>query len=124
MNARQKAKHFKRLYEESLPKKPYPVVYKSILPKHYRILQLIDVRDAVYAQDNSNWVSIMMIVMMKRRIRMMLDDIVYVLFRILFIMAMIFGIIALIGVCVFIVYCIHYLTKEVSSCLPLYVWMC
>ncbi len=52
MNARQKAKHFKRLYEESLPKKPYPVVYKTILPRHYRISQLIDARDIAYAQDN------------------------------------------------------------------------
>ena len=52
MNARQKAKHFKRLYEESLPKKPYPVVYKTILPSHYRISQLIDARDIAYAQDN------------------------------------------------------------------------
>ena len=45
MNARQKAKHFKRLYEEALPKKPYPVVYKTQLPEHYRILQTIDERD-------------------------------------------------------------------------------
>ena len=51
MNARQKAKHFKRLYEEALPKKPYPVVYKTISPKHYRIQQLMD-RDIVYLQDN------------------------------------------------------------------------
>lgn len=49
MNTRQKAKHFKRLYEESLPKKPYPIVYKTILPKHYRISQLIDARDIAYA---------------------------------------------------------------------------
>lgn len=45
MNTRQKAKHFKRLYEESLPKKPYPVVYKTTLPKHYRVQQLMDMRD-------------------------------------------------------------------------------
>ena len=51
MNNRQKAKHWKRLYEESLPKKPYPVVYKTILPKHYRISHLIDARDIAYAQD-------------------------------------------------------------------------
>lgn len=51
MNARQKAKHFKRLYETSLPKKPYPVVYKTLLPRHYRIAQLIDAHDIVYAQD-------------------------------------------------------------------------
>ena len=52
MNARQKAKHFKRLYEEALPKKPYPVVYKTILPRHYRIELLIDKRDIFYSQDN------------------------------------------------------------------------
>ena len=51
MNARQKAKHFKRLYEESLPKKPYPVVYQTILPKHYRVSQMIDAREIAYAQD-------------------------------------------------------------------------
>ena len=51
MNARQKAKHFKRLYEETL-KKPYPVVYKALLPKHYRISQMIDARDLAYLQDN------------------------------------------------------------------------
>ncbi len=52
MNARQKAKHFKRLYEEALPKKPYPVVYKTLFPKHYRISQMIDARDIAYLQDN------------------------------------------------------------------------
>ena len=51
MNARQKAKRFKRLYEEALPKKPYPVVYTTILPKHYRVQQLIDMRDIAYLQD-------------------------------------------------------------------------
>ena len=51
MNNRQKAKHWKRLYEEALPKKPYPVVYQTILPKHYRIQQLMD-RDIAYSQDN------------------------------------------------------------------------
>ena len=51
MNNRQKAKHWKRLYEESLPKKPYPVVYQTILPKHCRISQMIDARDIVYLQD-------------------------------------------------------------------------
>lgn len=34
-----------------LPKKPYPVEYKTLLPKHYRISQLIDVRDIIL-QDN------------------------------------------------------------------------
>lgn len=50
MNARQKAKHFKRLYEESLSKKPYPVKYTAILPKHYKITQLISAREIVYLQ--------------------------------------------------------------------------
>lgn len=52
MNLRQKAKHFKRLYEESLPQKPYPVVIKTILPKHYRVQLLMDIRDIIYLQDN------------------------------------------------------------------------
>lgn len=52
MNLRQKAKRFKRLYEESLPKKPYPVVYKTTLPKHYRVQQFIDVRDIYNSQEN------------------------------------------------------------------------
>lgn len=55
---------------------------------------------------------------------MILDDIIDVLFKILLIMVSIFAIIALIGLCIFIVCCIHYFAKEVSSCLPLYVWMC
>lgn len=52
MNLRQKAKHFKRLYEESLPQKPYPVVIKTILPKHHRVQLLMDIRDIAYLQDN------------------------------------------------------------------------
>jgi predicted class III extradiol MEMO1 family dioxygenase len=36
MNNRQKAKHFKRLYEMGLPKKPYPVVFEHIDLKHYK----------------------------------------------------------------------------------------
>lgn len=52
MNNRQKAKHFKKLYEQRLPKKPYPVVYSTMLPKHYRIQHLMDVRDVVYVSDN------------------------------------------------------------------------
>ncbi len=51
MNARQKAKHFKRLYEEALPKKPYPVIYKTILPKHYRIEQFIDTKTVFYTEN-------------------------------------------------------------------------
>lgn len=52
MNARQKAKHFKKLYEESLPKKPYPVVYKTAPLKHYRIEQFIDTKTVFYTADN------------------------------------------------------------------------
>ncbi len=51
MNARQKAKKFKRLYEKALPKKPYPVMYKTLLPKHYRISQMIDARDIADSPD-------------------------------------------------------------------------
>ena len=36
MNNRQKAKHFKRLYEMGLPKKPYPVVYEHVDLQHYK----------------------------------------------------------------------------------------
>lgn len=35
MNNRQKAKHWKRLYEESLPKKPYSVEIRTLPLKHY-----------------------------------------------------------------------------------------
>lgn len=49
MNARQKAKHFKRLYEESLPKKPYPVIYQTHSGQHYRVCNMIDERDIAYA---------------------------------------------------------------------------
>lgn len=50
MNARQKAKHFKRLYEESLPKKPYPVIYQTYSEQHYRIRHAIECRDIAYAE--------------------------------------------------------------------------
>ena len=36
MNARQKAKRYKKLYENML-KKPYPVIYKARDGKHYRV---------------------------------------------------------------------------------------
>ena len=49
MNTRQKAKYWKRLYEKTLPKKPYPVVYQTISPKHYRVQHLMDARDVFYA---------------------------------------------------------------------------
>ena len=51
MNLRQKAKHFKRLYEAKL-KKPYPIIYKTNLP-HYKILQMVDARDIVCTQDDA-----------------------------------------------------------------------
>lgn len=36
MNNRQKAKHFKRLYEMGLPKKPYPIKITHTSLKHYK----------------------------------------------------------------------------------------
>ena len=45
-----KRKHFKRLYEESLPKKPYPVIYQTHSAQHYRVCNMIDERDIAYAQ--------------------------------------------------------------------------
>lgn len=41
----QDRKQYKRLYEESLPKKPYPVVDKTISLKHHRVQQTINMRD-------------------------------------------------------------------------------
>jgi hypothetical protein len=41
MNNRQKAKHWKQLYEMSLPKKPYPVVYQKTSLQHLRYVQSI-----------------------------------------------------------------------------------
>ena len=52
MNTRQKAKHFKMLYEKTLPKKVYPVVYESTL-KHYRIEQFIDTKTVFYTEDKA-----------------------------------------------------------------------
>lgn len=49
MNLRQKAKHFKKLYEDALPKKPYPVIYGSCRAKHYRVQRMIDKREIAYA---------------------------------------------------------------------------
>ena len=52
MNNRQKAKHFKRLYEESLPKKPYPVVYQYVDNfQLYRVKQCIAFDDIICVQD-------------------------------------------------------------------------
>ena len=41
MNNRQKAKHWKQLYEMSLPKKPYPIVYQHTSLQHLRYVQSI-----------------------------------------------------------------------------------
>lgn len=41
MNNRQKAKHWKQLYEMSLPKKPYPIVYQTSPLQHLRYIQSI-----------------------------------------------------------------------------------
>lgn len=53
MNLRQKAKHFKKLYELGLPKKPYPVIYETHRAKHYRVCHMIDQREIAYAQQTS-----------------------------------------------------------------------
>ena len=50
MNLRQKAKHFKKLYEVTLPKKPYPVIYETRGAKHYRVRNIVDERDIICAQ--------------------------------------------------------------------------
>lgn len=50
MNLRQKAKHFKRLYEDALPKKPYPVKYETHNAKHYRVCNMVDEKDIAYTQ--------------------------------------------------------------------------
>ena len=52
MNARQKAKHFKRLYEKTLPMKPYPIVFETHSEKHFRANFMLDTRDVVYGQEN------------------------------------------------------------------------
>lgn len=52
MNLRQKAKHFKRLYEEALPRKPYPVVIKTAHNKHFRARYTLDHTDMRYGIDN------------------------------------------------------------------------
>ena len=49
MNLRQKAKHFKKLYEDALPKKPYPVIYETHSAKHYRVCNMMDKREIAYA---------------------------------------------------------------------------
>ena len=47
MNLRQKAKRFKKLYENTLPKKPYPVIYEACSEKHYKVCCMVDKRDIV-----------------------------------------------------------------------------
>ena len=37
MNLRQKAKHFKKLYESGLPKKPYPIIHETHESRHYKV---------------------------------------------------------------------------------------
>ena len=50
MNLRQKAKRFKKLYEDALPKKPYPVIYETHREeKHYRIRHMVDKSEIAYA---------------------------------------------------------------------------
>lgn len=51
MNLRQKAKHYKRLYEQTLPKSDL-VKTHVMFPKYYRITQLIETRDINYLKDN------------------------------------------------------------------------
>lgn len=50
MNLRQKAKHYKRLYETTLPKKPYPVKYETHSAKHHRVHSTVDEREIADAQ--------------------------------------------------------------------------
>ena len=52
MNLRQKAKHFKKLYEDALPKKPYPVIYETQRAQHYRIRHAIDYREIAYVESS------------------------------------------------------------------------
>lgn len=61
MNARQKAKKFKKLYEEILPQKPYPVVYKTPSLKHYKISHMVNAKDMVYSPDNSQLLQMLLI---------------------------------------------------------------
>lgn len=52
MNLRQKAKRYKKLYEDILPKKPYPVVYVERAEKHYRVCREVSERELAYADVN------------------------------------------------------------------------
>lgn len=42
MNTRQKAKHFKKLYEQSLPQKTEHIIIKTTTPKRYTAQILLD----------------------------------------------------------------------------------
>lgn len=53
MNLRKKAKHFKKLYENTLSKKPYLVAYETPVRKHYRVCKMVDEREIVYSQPTS-----------------------------------------------------------------------
>lgn len=50
MNLRQKAKHYKKLYETTLPKKPYPVIYETHSAKHHKVHSTVDEREIADAQ--------------------------------------------------------------------------
>lgn len=50
MNLRQKAKRYKKLYEDILPKKPYPVVYVERGAKHYKARTFAHERELAYAE--------------------------------------------------------------------------
>ena len=52
MNNRQKAKHFKKLYESQLLR-PVPIVYKYIDEyQHYRIQKALPIREVVHTFDD------------------------------------------------------------------------
>jgi hypothetical protein len=51
MNARQKAKHYKKLYEEILSR-PLPVIYQTTTPTHYRARLMMNNRDIAYGEQS------------------------------------------------------------------------
>lgn len=50
MNNRQKAKHFKRLYEQTLPKR-VPLVVHVEKPRHYEIIKRLASEDVINSSD-------------------------------------------------------------------------
>lgn len=52
MNNRQKAKHFKKLYETTLPQKAAPIIIQREDYQRHRAEFQIRTRDLVYLQDN------------------------------------------------------------------------